>query len=133
LGAFFVFGALMSLVTGLALLFPGESLEPLWRANPGARAWLSTLGPWGIALMFSVSLTCVLSAAGLWRGAEWGHRLATGLLLVNVVGDLVRAFSGAEPGAAIGVPIGAALVAYLWSAGVREYFALAMARRPTTG
>src|SRR5262245_45963260 len=133
LSAFFLFGALMSLVTCLALLFPSEWLEPLWRANPGARAWLSMLGPWGVALMFSVSVACALSAAGLWRGAVLGHRLATGLLVVDVLANVIRGFSGAEPGAVIGVPIGAALVAYLWSASVREYCARPLARRPTSG
>jgi hypothetical protein len=56
---------------------------------------------------------------------------------VNLLGDAVCAVSGIEPSAAIGVPIGAALVAYLWSARVREFFVqdavLAHERRRTSG
>jgi hypothetical protein len=123
LSAFFTFGTLMSLISGLALSFPGSFLEPIWRLNPRARDGLSRLGPWGIVLMFSVSVGCALSASGLWRGAAWEHGLATAVLVVNLLGDAISALSGTEPRAAIGIPIGAALVAYLWSARVREFFA----------
>ena len=136
LSAFFLFGTLMSLIAGVALLFPAGFVEPMWRLNPRARE-LGRLGPWGIVLMLSVSVACALSASGLWRGAAWGHRLATAVLVVNLLGDAISALSGVEPSAAIGIPIGAALVAYLWSARVREFFAqdkvLAHERRRTTG
>jgi hypothetical protein len=128
LSAFFGFGALMSLTSGVALLFPGSFLEPMWQLNPRARDGLSRLGPWAIVLMFSVSVACALSAAGLWRGIPWGHRLATGVLVVNLVGDAVSALSGTEPRAAIGLPIGALFVLYLRSKRVREFFA--HARQP---
>jgi hypothetical protein len=123
LSAFFVFGTLMSLISGIALLLPGGLLEPMWRLNPRTRDSLSSLGPWGIVLMFSVSFACAFSAAGLWRGAAWGRQLATSVLVVNLLGDVISAVSGTEPRAAIGIPIGGALVAYLWSARVREFFA----------
>jgi len=71
--------------------------------------------------MFTVSVACALSAAGLWRGVAWGQRLATGVLVVNIVGDAVNVLLGTEPRAAIGIPIGAALVAYLRSKRVREF------------
>jgi hypothetical protein len=92
------------------------------------------LGPSGIVLLLGVSVACALAASGLWRGAAWGQRLATAVLVVNLLGDSIFALSGIEPSAAIGIPIGAALVAYLWSARVREFFgqdggALARARQ----
>ena len=68
-------------------------------------------------------MACAVAAAGLWRGAAWGHRLATLILLLNLIGDGVSALSGAEPRAVIGLPIAAALVAYLRTRRVREYFA----------
>lgn len=122
LTALFAFGALMSLIAGLALSWPGSFLEPMWGVNPRGRDGLSTLGPWGIVLMFCVSGACALSASGLWSGAARGRRLATAILVVNLVGDAVSALSGAEPRAALGIPIGAALVAYLWSARVTAFF-----------
>jgi hypothetical protein len=123
LGAFFVFGTLMSLTAGLALAAPGGFLEPMWRLNPRAREGLGSLGGWGVALMLAVSIACAVSAAGLWRGAEWGRRAAMAVLLVNLTGDAVSGLSGLEPRALIGVPIGAALVAYLASRKVRAYCA----------
>ena len=122
LSALFVFGTLMTLIAGLALWFPAGFAEPAWRLNARGRE-LGRLGPWGIVLLLSVSVACALAASGLWRGAAWGHRLATAVLVVNLLGDAIFALSGIEPSAAIGIPIGAALVAYLWSARVREFFA----------
>jgi hypothetical protein len=130
LSAFFAFGALMSLVSGLALLFPGSVLEPMWRLNPRAREGLGRLGPWGIVLMVSVSVACAFAAVGLRRGVAWGRRLAIGILLVNLAGDGVSAVSGIEPRAAIGLPIGAALVAYLRTRRVRAFFLPAGPREP---
>jgi hypothetical protein len=66
---------------------------------------------------------CAVSAVGLWRGAEWGRRTAMAVLLVNLTGDAASGLSGVEPRALIGVPIGAALVAYLASRKVRAYSA----------
>jgi hypothetical protein len=120
-----VFGAVMSFTSGVALLFPGGFLEPMWQLNPRAREGLGRLGPWAILLMFSVSVACAFAAAGLWRGVAWGHRLATGILIINLVGDGVSALTGAEPRALIGLPVCAALIAYVWSRRVREYFARA--------
>jgi len=136
LSAFFVFGTVMTLIAGVALWFPGSFAEPVWQLNARGRE-LGKLGPWGIVLLLSVSVACALAASGLWRGAAWGHRLATAVLVVNLLGDAVFALSGIEPSAAIGIPIGAALVAYLWSARVREFFVqdkvLAYERRRTSG
>jgi len=109
-------------MSGVALLLPGGLLEPMWRLNPRARDNLGRLGPWGIALMFTVSLACALSAVGVWRGAAWGRRLAVAVLVVNLLGDVGSALSGAEPRAAIGLPIGVALVLYLRSGRVHRFF-----------
>jgi hypothetical protein len=130
LSAFFVFGALMSLVSGLALLFPGSVLEAMWRLNPRAREGLGRLGPWGIVLMLSVSVACAFAAVGLRRGVAWGRRLAIGILLVNLAGDGLSALSGIEPRAAIGLPIGAGLVAYLRTRRVREFFGPGKRQQP---
>ena len=106
----------MSLVAGLALLFPGGILEPMWRLNPRAREGLSGLGTWGAVLMFGVSAACAMSAVGLWRRAEWGRRLAIAVLVVQLLGDAASALSGREPRAAIGIPIAIMLIVYLASA-----------------
>jgi hypothetical protein len=120
---FFVFGATMALLAALMLLFPGSALESLWRVNPAAGVALKTMGPVGIALMIVVSAACTLSAIGLARLAQWGRLLAVGVLTINLVGDLSSALIRQDPRTLIGLPIGGAMILYLFSKRVRNSFA----------
>ena len=81
----------MSALSAVALAFPGSWLEPMWRLNPDARSALGHLGAWAVVLMIGVMAACGAAAAGLWRTQRWGHRLAVGLLGVNLVGDVLNA------------------------------------------
>ncbi len=130
LGVFFAFGAVVSLVAAIALVFPGSPLEPMWRLNPDARQGFVTIGAWAILLMVVVSMACAASAIGLWVRAGWGRRLALGVLTVNLVGDLLGALIRHDPRTLIGLPIGGALIAYLLSARVRHLFEAAHAGQP---
>lgn len=120
LAIFFGFGATMSLLAALGLLFPGSLLEPMWLLNPEARAGLSSLGLWAVLLMAMVSAACAGSARGLWIRAEWGRRLAVAVLAVNLAGDLIGALARHDPRTLIGLPIGGLFIAYLLSPGVRR-------------
>ena len=122
LGVFFAFGAVMSLLSAIALLVPGSPLEPMWRLNPDARQGLAAMGAWGILLMAVVSMACAAAAVGLWVRAGWGRRLALGVLLVNLAGDLLGALIRHDSRMLLGLPIGGALIAYLLSARVRHLF-----------
>jgi hypothetical protein len=124
LAGFFVFGTLMSGLAALALVTPGGPLEPMWRINPRAREGFATMGGWAPLLLAAVCLACASAAAGLWRGRPWGRALAIVILTVNLVGDAGNVVFGHDVRAAIGIPIAAALVAYLaWNRRVRAYFA----------
>jgi hypothetical protein len=105
LSIFFLAGALISFTAGVSLLFPPSFIEPMWRVNPRAYAHLSDLGPWAAVLMFAVSISCATAAVGLWRRAQWGHKLAVALIAINLVGDVANAVMGIEPRAIVGVPI----------------------------
>ena len=122
LSGFFALGAVVAGVTCVALLTPGSAWEPSWRLNPNASVAFAGMGAWAAALMFTVATACALSAWGLWSRAEWGHRLAVSLLVVNVIGDATNAFVRGDLRTLIGLPIGGALIAYLLSAGVRHQF-----------
>ena len=87
----------------------------MWRLNPRAREGFASMGPWSVVLMAVVSLACGLSAAGLWKGARWGWRLALAVLAVNILGDATNSLLRNDPRTAIGIPIGGAMMAYLWS------------------
>ncbi|HEX9800612.1 MAG TPA: hypothetical protein VGC00_10645 [Thermoanaerobaculia bacterium] len=122
LALFFLVGGIASLAAGLSLLVPGSFLEPMWRLNPRGREGLAALGGWGVTLMLTVSAACGAAGAGLWRERRWGYRVAVGLLVAHLVGDIVTVALGIEPRAAIGIPIVAVLLAYLGSRGVRARF-----------
>jgi hypothetical protein len=122
LSAFSVFGALMSGIAAFTLLYPRGVLDTLWRVNPDGHESLRKMGAWGIALMLLVCLGCTLTAIGLWRMQTWGHRLAVGGLVVNMIGDIVSAVLRGDARTLIGVPIGLAVLVYLMSGKVRDAF-----------
>jgi len=112
---FFAAGALICLVTILALAFPGGFLEPIWRLKPDARTQFQQIGNWSIALMAVVGAACGLAAVGLARSAEWGRRLAIGILTANLIGDTANAILRHDPRTLIGLPIGGLMIWYLVS------------------
>jgi hypothetical protein len=97
----------------LALACPGEFLEPIWRLRPEARIEFQKLGNWSVALMGVVGTACGLSAIGLAKNAEWGRRLAIGVLTVNLIGDSLNALLRHNPRTLIGLPIGGLMIWYL--------------------
>jgi hypothetical protein len=110
---FFGTGALICLVTMIALAFPGGFLEPIWRLKPEARVEFQQIGIWSVALMAVVGAACGLAAVGLAKNAEWGRRLAIGVLSANLVGDSLNALLRHDPRTLIGLPIGGSMIWYL--------------------
>jgi uncharacterized membrane protein (DUF2068 family) len=109
--------------TALALAFPGQWADAIWRLKPEARTNLATLGPWAIVLMAVVAAGCAAAAFGLWHRRRWGHRLAIIGLGINMLGDTANALVRDDWRTLIGLPVGGAIVAYLLSRRVREWFA----------
>jgi hypothetical protein len=111
---FFSAGALICLVTILALAFPGSFLESIWRLKPEGRVQFLQIGRGiSIALMLIVGSACAASAIGLARNAEWGRKLALAVLVLNVIGDSLNALLRHDPRTLIGVPIGGLMIWYL--------------------
>lgn len=111
---FFAAGACICFSITIALAFPGSFLESIWRLKPEARVQFQEIGSVAsIALMTTVGAACGLAAIGLARGAEWGRRLAIGILTVNIVGDSLNAWFRHDPRTLIGLPIGGLLIWYL--------------------
>ncbi|MEY2481559.1 MAG: hypothetical protein QOK24_87 [Verrucomicrobiota bacterium] len=63
--------------------------------------------------MAVVGAACGLAAIGLARNAEWGRRLAIGVLTVNLIGDTLNAIVRHDLRTLIGVPIGGLMIWYL--------------------
>jgi hypothetical protein len=122
LSIFFWFGAVVSFLSFVSLLFPVSLLEPMWRLNPRAREAFDGMGVWAPILMCAVSAACASAAAGLWRGTRWGYRLALALLGANLLGDVANVLLGTEPRAAVGIPVVAAILAFLMGGRVRRFF-----------
>src|SRR5437868_14680458 len=91
ISAFFALGAAICLVTIIALLFPGGALEPIWRLNPDAQAAFQKIGRLSILLMFVVGSASGLTAFGLAKRTQWGHRFALGILSFSLSGALFNA------------------------------------------
>ncbi|HMJ04887.1 MAG TPA: hypothetical protein VK474_01395, partial [Chthoniobacterales bacterium] len=106
----------------LALAFPGSFLEFVWRFRPAIRDEFQEGGIWSIAVMAVVGAGCGLAAFGLARRAEWGRRLAIGVLTVNLVADMFNAAFRGDPRTLIGLPIAGFMIWYLHQEGVRKHF-----------
>ncbi len=63
--------------------------------------------------MAVVGVACGLSAIGLARNAEWGRRLAIGILTINLIGDSLNALLRHDPRTLIGLPIAGLMIWYL--------------------
>jgi hypothetical protein len=121
LSLFFAVGAIPASLSALALAFPGAWSEAMWRLKPEAPGQFAQLGQLAIPLMIVVALACLAAAIGLWTGRWWGHRIALGLLSVNLLGDALNALVR-DWRTLIGLPIGGAMLAYLLSKRVRNRF-----------
>jgi hypothetical protein len=111
---FLASGALISLVVMLALVFPGNDLESVWRLKPEARTQFHTIGRGASAVLMAIVATgCGFTAVGLAMNREWGHRLAIGILTINLIGDSLNAFFMRDPKTLIGLPIGGLMILFL--------------------
>ena len=109
LGLFFLFGAAMSGLAAVMLMFPGTVLEPLWRLNPRAHEGFAAMGLWAVFLMLVVSGACATAVLGL-RRCNW---MALAILSINIGGDATHAMITHDWRVLIGLPIGGAMVVYL--------------------
>ena len=117
--AFFAFGATICALTIVLLLFPGSSLDSLWRLNPDARVAFESLGYWSVVLMLAVGTACLFAAIGLWRARAWGTWLALIILSINMLGDLTNVFVRHDYRGLIGVRIAGAMIWLLLVCGQR--------------
>jgi hypothetical protein len=119
LTVFFWFGTAMSGVTCLALLLPKTRLAAVWRLNPEAHTGFQAMGAWAVVLMLVVAIACMLSAIGLSRRTLWGQKVAISILVINIAGDVGNAVIRGDLRTLIGIPIGASMIGYLLTRGVR--------------
>ena len=122
LGFIFIFGVAMSGVAAVSLLTRATALESMWQIKPTAQDTFSQMGLWAPILLGAVCLACAGAAFGFFTGTKWGYRLGIGVLLLNLLGDIVNTLIGAELRAWIGVPIVALILWYLSFHKVKAFF-----------
>lgn len=122
LGFFFIIATLVSGLSAVSLITHAALLEPMWQVKPAAQVNFSHMGIWAPILLAIVCLACASAALGFLTGKKWGHRLGVGILLVNLVGDIVSSLIGDTPGAWVGIPIVSLLLWYLSSGQVKSFF-----------
>ena len=122
LTVFFLAGAAISLTAGISLFLPNSFLGSIWRLNPRAHEKLTSLGVWGSILLSTVSAFCAAAAIGLWCRLRWGYWIAVCLIGINLIANVTNVLLGTEPRAIVGIPIAAAILAYLMRKRVREAF-----------
>ena len=115
LTAFFIFGATMSGLSAVMLVFPGSPLDALWNLNPRAHRDLGQLGLWAVVLMSCVSIACATATLGLLRLKRWGYSVALSILIINVAADTGNAVITHDWRTLIGLPIGVWMIWYLAS------------------
>jgi hypothetical protein len=113
--AFFAFGACACTITVAALLLPGGLFDAVWRLNPEAQIGFQKIGlRFSVPLMLLVGTACACAALGLAFQKSSGRHLAIGILIVNLLGDSVNALARHDVRTLIGLPIGGAMLWYLW-------------------
>jgi len=122
IGAFFIFGSVMSAYAAITLLVPGTFLDALWTLNPRGHAGLSGLGRWAAAPFCVLSPALSLAALGWLRRRRWGWILGVTIIAINMLGDLGQIFFGERWKGVVGVAIAGLLLVYLTRSRVRNYF-----------
>jgi hypothetical protein len=123
LGAFFAAATAMLIAAGLTLLIPGPLADWFWTIKPEEHRRLAALAP--ASGFFFLALAPAMTAAsyGAFRRRRSGLRLATALIALNAVGDLIAPLLGGPAASLIGVPISAAIVFALTRPAAKRMFA----------
>jgi hypothetical protein len=123
IGIFLFFGAIMASLAATTLLRPGTALDRLWALNPTAHKQLTPLaGTVGILFLL---LGVALAAAGIgwFRRQLWGWRLATVIVVTQILGDVLNCIRGDWLRGVTGVIIAGALLLFLLQPRIRATFA----------
>jgi hypothetical protein len=121
-GVVLFFGAVMAAYAGMTLIWRGTVLDELWALNMPAYERLAPFGAIAgpVFLLLSAALAC--TGAGWFKRRLWGWRLATIVILVQVLGDLINLLRGDFIRGGIGLAIAGLLLFYLLRPKVRVLF-----------
>jgi hypothetical protein len=130
LGFFWLFGAIMALLAGVTLGWKGTSLDRIWALNPRA---YNTLAPFGktVGIPFLLlAVTLAVASVGWFKRCLWAWRLTVGIVVMQILGDLVNVFLGHNFEDLLGAAIAGALLFYLVRGPMRRAFGFQTQARP---
>jgi hypothetical protein len=108
LSLFFAFGAIITGVMALLVLFPGSITEP---AKDSASPLMITLG---LLLMIAACVACIVASIGLWKFTKWGLWTALGILCANILSEFSDLITTHQWRTLIGFPLSGVMIWYLW-------------------
>lgn len=118
-GVFLVLSTSVLAATVITLFFPGTAVDGIWAVKPEEYERLLQHRMLAGAGFLVLGIMMAIAAAGWWRSRRWAWWLVQGILVVNILGDVVRAAGGEVWEGLMGVVLVLALLAYVRSAGVR--------------
>lgn len=89
LAALLFLAALIALVTGLALAFPGPMWIPMWNLNREAYEGFHHMGSAAEGFLFLLAILCAAAAIGLLLHRRWAWWIALLLFVTNGAGDVI--------------------------------------------
>lgn len=89
LGALLFLAAMVAVITGLALAFPGPIWIPMWNLNPEAYETFHRLGRIAELSLFGLGCLSVVTGLGLLKRKRWAWWFAMLGLAGNGAGDLI--------------------------------------------
>jgi hypothetical protein len=122
LGAFLIFGACMSGLAGMTLVWRETALERMWALNPTAYQQLVPLAGIVGPMFFLLSATMAIASVGWFKRRFWGWGLAVIIISTQIAGDSINLLRGDCVRGGTGVAIAGALLLFLLRPKVRSTF-----------
>ena len=112
----------MATLAAITLLWPGTTLDRVWRLNPAAYAQLAPKGHIFGPLFVLLTILLLFAAIGWFRRRLWGWRLTVAIIAIQIIGDLVNCIQGDFLRGPIGLVIATALLFYLLHPSLKRTF-----------
>ena len=110
---FFAVATCVLVGVGIALIWPGSTLEVIWRFYPARRSLLMPYHLWLGPAFLTLAIIMVSASIGCFRHRVWGWWLAVAIFLVNGLSDAGQIFLGHFLEGGIGVVVAGTILLYL--------------------
>ena len=116
-------GAVVAILTGISIIWPGTFLDAMWNLNRTAHQQFAVLGKLAGYLLLGIAVIIATTGYGLLKGFKWGWWLAVATFAVNGAGDAVNIFIGEPLKGIAGLLIAGCFLLYLLRPATKAFFA----------